>query len=88
MEYYIQNRDAGFLGNAILFWGQNRSGYTADINKSHKFTEEEAKGICQGNPEKNRAWSVEYIDNNEGIQKIVDSQYLDSSKVKNFNESE
>lgn len=84
MEYYIQNRDAGYLGNAIVFWAKNRRGYTPDLNKSHKFTEEEAKQICNGNPEKNKAWPVDYVDNNQGIQRVVDMQYMDSSNIKKF----
>lgn len=84
MEYYIQNTNAGYLGNAILFWAKEKRGYTADLNNSHKFTEEEAKAICEINPQKNKAWAVDYIDNNKGIQRIVDSQFLDSSNIKNF----
>lgn len=82
--YYIQNTEAGFLGNAIIFWGLNSRGYTANLNKAHKFTEEEAKKICLNNPEKNVAWPVDYIDNNEGISRVTDSQYLEWDNVKKF----
>ncbi len=84
MEYYIQNTNVGYLGNAIIFWAKGRNGYTADLNNSHKFTEEEAKQICNGNPEKNKAWAVDYIDNNKGIQRVTDSQYLDSNNIKQW----
>lgn len=84
MKYYIQNTKAGYLGNAIIFWKINCEGYTADLDKSEKFTEEGAKEICFGNPEKNKAWPVEYIDNNKGIQRIVDSQYLDNDNIEDF----
>jgi hypothetical protein len=84
MEYYIQNTDAGYLGNSPLWWALNRKGYTANLNNAHKFSEEEAKKICSGNPEKNKAWAVDYIDKNEGIQRIVDMQYLRSSNIKKF----
>lgn len=40
--------------------------------------------ICQGNPEKNKAWPVEYIDNNEGIKRIIDMQYIEDSEIKIF----
>lgn len=76
--YYIQNKHAGYIGNAPLFWALNRYGYTSNLDKAHKFTEEEAKEICLGNPEKNKAWSVDYIDNSVGIQRIIDSQYMES----------
>jgi len=84
MEYYIQNTEAGYLGNAIIFWAKGRSGYTADLNNSHKFTEEEAKKICNGDSEKNKAWAVDYIDNNKGIQRIVDCQHLEYDNIKKF----
>jgi hypothetical protein len=72
------------MGNAIVFWAKGRNGYTADINKSEKFSEEEAKEICLGNPKKNIAWPVDYIDNNEGNQKVTDSQYLKPINIKTF----
>lgn len=84
MKYYIQNRNAGFLGNAIMFWRKGCNGYTANLDDAEIFTEEEAKKICKGNPTKNRAWSKEYIDNNKGIQRIVDCQYLDYEEVTEF----
>lgn len=82
--YYIQNLDAGYLGNALIFWALDRRGYTADLNKSHKFTEEEAKKICLANPNKNKAWPVEYIDSNPGIQRVTDCQHVDSKNIKKF----
>lgn len=82
--FYIQNRDAGFLGNAPIFWAKNSSGYTSNLNNCHQFTEEEAKKICLGNPNKNKAWPVKYIDCNEGIQRVVDSQYLDYENTVKF----
>lgn len=85
MKYYIQNKNAGFLGNAIMFWKKGCNGYTANLDNAEIFSEVEAEKICKANPEKNKAWSKEYIDNNEGIQRIIDSQYLDYEKIKEFN---
>lgn len=84
MKYYIQNVSAGYLGNALIFWAQNSNGYTADLNKAHQYTWDEAYEICTGNLEKNRAWPVDYIDNNKGMQRIVDVQYLRTSDAVNF----
>lgn len=83
-KYYIQNCDALFLGNAIMFWRKGRCGYTADLDNSEIFTEDDAAKICRGNPSKNKAWPVEYIDKNKGIQRIVDSQYIFSEHIKTF----
>jgi hypothetical protein len=85
MKYYIQNTAAGYLGNAIIFWALNSRGYTANLDNAQQFTEEEARVICKGNPQKNIAWPVDYIDNNKGIQRIMDSQYLESNKIAYFN---
>lgn len=84
MEYYIQNKSAGYLGNAIMFWAKNRRGYTADINKAERFSSEEAEKICRGNPDKNKAWPVDYINSCEGVQQIVDHQYLDFKQIQKF----
>lgn len=84
MKYYIQNKDAGFLGNAIMFWRKDCKGYTPNLDDAQIFSEEEAKKICKENSGKNKAWSKEYIDNNKGIQRIVDSQYLDYEKITEF----
>jgi len=84
--FYIQNRDAGFLGNSPYWWALNSNGYTSHLEKAEKYTEEQAKKICLGNPEKNKAWPVDYINNNEGVHKTIDSQYMDYEKVIKFEE--
>lgn len=84
MEYYIQNTDAGYLGNAIMFWRKGCCGYTANLDDAEVFNEEDAKSICLGDQRKNKAWPVEYIDNNKGIQRIVNSQYIFSENIKTF----
>lgn len=84
--YYIQNKKAGYSGNNIYFWALESRGYTIDLNRAQKYTEEEAKKICLGNPEKNVAWPVDYIDNNkEAIQRVADSQFLEQDQIKQFN---
>lgn len=84
MEYYIQNTEAGYLGNAILFWSVSDCGYTASLDKSKKFSMQEAAMICLKRPNKFKAWPVQYIDNNEGVQRIIDSQYLDRKNIETF----
>ena len=73
--YYIQNKNAGYIGNAIVFWQKGRA---------ERFIESEAKMLCLGNPEKNIAWPIDYIDFNEGNQKVTDMQYLKSENIKKF----
>lgn len=71
--YYIQNE--GYCGNALFWWGMNRSGYTTDIRQAGKYTYAEAKSICQR--EEDHAFPCGYIDNLLEAQKlIIDSQYV------------
>lgn len=84
IKYYIQNTNAGFIGNSIVFWALGSNGYTSKLDNAEKFDYEEAKKICQGNPEKNKAWSVDYIDSNKGTARVTDSQYLDDSNIIKF----
>jgi len=84
MLYYIQNTNQGFIGNSIVFWALNSNGYTAKLENAEKFTYEEAKQICNGDPHKNKAWSVDYIDNNKGTSRVTDSQYLEKENIIDF----
>lgn len=81
MKYYIQNKNAGYLGNSIMFGALGNNGYTAKLNQAQQYTYEEAKVICMGNPEKNKAWPVEYIDNNKGTAPVTDGQYLEGENI-------
>lgn len=70
--YYIQN---GYVGNAMVWWGENSSGYHTDFSKAGKYTKEEAKRIIK-RPQ-DIAWECDYVDNCKEAQKlIIDAQYL------------
>jgi hypothetical protein len=75
--FYIQDTRT-YLGNAVMWWGIDGSGYTCDITQAGKYTREKAEGICQRPSDK--AWSCDYIDGNSKAHKtIIDVQYLDKS---------
>ena len=79
--YYIQNE--GYLGNAMRWLGVDSKGYTSDIRKAGKYTEEQAKRICR-RPE-DTAWECEYIDSLEEAKKlIIDMQHVDSKHSRTF----
>lgn len=80
--YYIQNKDQGFLGNAPVWWANERRGYTAYLNNAHRFSYEEAKNICTINPNKNKAWPCEYIESK--IMQVVDDQHIESENIVKF----
>ncbi len=57
--FYVQN---GFVGNAILFWGLNSSGYTADVKKAQKYTRAEILDQFVGGREQDIIWPASHID--------------------------
>ena len=71
--FYIQDMRQ-YVGNSILWWGINRSGYTTDIDKAGKYTESEAQKICRDR-KTDRAFPCKYIDS--VISKHVDMQRVD-----------
>ncbi len=78
--YYIQN---GYIGNSMYWWATDSKGYTTDIRKAHKFTEEEAMSILRNNEKdkrrNERVWDAEYIDNSPSAHvTIIDSQFLEN----------
>lgn len=40
--FYIHDTTRGYVGNSMVWWGQNHRGYTCDIRYAHLFTEQEA----------------------------------------------
>lgn len=59
-EYYIQN--VGFTGNCLKWWAVDGKGYTADLNKAWRVTEEKAKSICNDRPTQDIMWQVDEVD--------------------------
>ena len=75
--FYIQY---GYLGNAILWWGKNSSGYTVNIKNAGKYTKDKAIAIINNRPNKDLAWLCSYIDNNVKAQVLtVENNNLDNS---------
>lgn len=68
--YYIQT--AGYLGDAMLWWKPEGRGYTTEIDKAGKFTEEKMREIINNRPDEDIAWECDYIDNHpEAIVRVV-----------------
>ncbi len=59
--YYIQN---GYVGNAILWWGKDHSGYTAHFNNAGKYPKDEAIKIINNRPHDDCAWQCWHVDHN------------------------
>lgn len=69
--FYIQN---GYVGNAVLWWGLNSSGYVCDILKAQRYTKEYVlKHFCDGR-EEDIIWEANHV--LECTKLIVDGQFL------------
>lgn len=51
-EYYVQNKDAIFLGNSPLWYGKGGRGYTAYIQGAERFSKEDAEQMVKHDPDK------------------------------------
>lgn len=53
-KYLIQ---AGYVGNAVLWWAENCHGYTCDLDRAHRFELKEAVSTVRGCYEKgHKVW--------------------------------
>jgi len=75
--YYIW--EGSYIGDAMLWWGKNRCGYTADLDKAGKYTKEEAEEITNCR-DSDSAFLCSRIDKSVAVIKIVDAQYINKSK--------
>ena len=74
--FYIQN---GWVGNACLWWAIDSKGYTTDIRKAGKYTQQQTIGIIT-RPQ-DVAWECDYVDNCLDAQRlVVDGNCLDNDK--------
>lgn len=52
MEYYVQRKPSGYLGNAPIWWALNDSGYTAYLEKARRFSEADAMELTHEDKDK------------------------------------
>ena len=70
--YYIQNRLP--VGNCVSWWAEGGHGYTCDLDRAGKYSEEEAANIVRNRPDIDKAWRCEDVDG--AVSRHVDSQRL------------
>ena len=75
MEYYIQQKSRGYVGNSMLWWRHNNCGYVCDIREAKVWTEEEAKHHVEMAAGDLVAWPKPYID--ERIKHHIDMQTVE-----------
>lgn len=73
--FYIQD-DRSYVGNAVVWWGLNGSGYVTDLAYAQKYTWEQ---IQKFNPrETDIIWESNHVE--QAIRSYVDAQYLNRDK--------
>lgn len=80
-RYYIWS--GLYVGNDMLWWAKNRSGYTCQIDEAEEYTEEEAKQILSRlSSRDDAAFNADYV--RECASLCVDAQRIDREKAKIF----
>ncbi len=69
--YYVQDRRS-YVGNAVLWWGLNSSGYTTDLKRAQKYTGSELKKTTWRDTDV--IWESEHVET--AVREYVDMQYL------------
>jgi hypothetical protein len=77
--FYIQNK--GFCGDCLLFWKENRCGYTTDLRKALKVSRDEADRICSSRIGEDIPWPVNQLDSVAEMH--VNSEHPDIRKYMN-----
>jgi len=73
-EEYLMIDRRGFTGNDVVFWNKDHRGYTTDIDKAHRFSEEEAiKTDCSRSTD----CAIPLKEVVAVCRRVVDHQYLD-----------
>ena len=72
MEYYLRNVHAGYLGNAPIWWAIDGKGYTAYLEKAHRFSKEDAESFQREDKHKWEIYPCDFIDHN--AHKVFDAQ--------------
>lgn len=71
--YYVQDA-RNYVGNAVLWWGLNSSGYVCDINRAQKYTKDEIIKRFGNGRETDIIWPASHVES--AIKEIVDIQGL------------
>ncbi len=75
--FFIQAQ--GFVGNSMLWWGLNSSGYTTNIMLAHKYSRAEALARFTSGRDQDKIWPVSHIE--KCVKQHVDAQYVDYDYV-------
>ena len=80
--YYIQD-SREYVGNCVVFWGKNNSGYVCDITKAGLYTYEEAMSQHKSR-HTDIPWLKEDVEN--ALRTFCDAQYLSKRQHEVYDE--
>ena len=60
--FYLQNLQAGYMGNSPMFWAKGGNGYTQWLDNCELFTEVEVNRHVASDTKKWRAWPAAKVD--------------------------
>jgi len=61
-QYYVENKEAGFVGNCLLWWRKKGAGYGCDIEEAEVFNEDDLLLLELSQDPKYQVWDKVYID--------------------------
>ncbi len=73
MKYLVIDKRS-FVGNDVMFWNKNSSGYTTCIDSAQKYTEKEAMNLDSG---RSTDIAILFTDVESKCRRVVDFQNLD-----------
>lgn len=72
-KLYLLQKRGSYVGNAVVFWGENNCGYYCNMENVGKYTKEDMLKIAINN-ENIVVWDADYIDS--VLVKVADAQNL------------
>lgn len=72
--WYVQNVNAGYVGNNPMFWAKGGNGYTSYIDKAELFDAAAAVELLKSDAKKWKAWPAALV--SECTYRTVESQHL------------
>ena len=67
--FFIQDTRS-YHGNAMIWWGKNGSGYTANVHEAWQVDEAKARSI-EANRSTDKAWPVDVIMQSSALETVV-----------------
>lgn len=78
-ELFLLTLRQKWVGDCLLFYRKEGTGYTCDIDDAEEFDRDQAESIVRQTGDKFRMWNKNYIDS--VAKRHANSEYVDYSKA-------